>query len=315
MPQLRVAAASWRNLRRELQQRRTLVVSASAALGAPHAMVAILKDPEDELPEQPEFMSLSQPVVVVGGLAYTAAHKPVRQDGTLITGRADSEQGRTAARLAALSMLASVKRQLGSLDRVRRVVRLHAMVNCAPDFTGHILVCNGAAELFMEVWGEEAGVGACSAVGATSLPGNVPVQLEAVFELEDAAPPTPGASTSGVKRPAEGPPYNRPRGKAPKGKMWDSQEGQWVQDPEQPVPEEKPKRPRGRPPGPKPEQLPQAVAAGAGAAEVMAAVDAVGVAADGLEYAQAETMAVVIADEEAPVAEQEGGPVVENVDD
>ena len=112
-------------------------------------MVAILKDPEDELPEHPEFMSLSQPVVVVGGLAYTAAHKPVRQDGTLITGRADSEQGRTAARLAALSMLASVKRQLGSLDRVRRVVRLHAMVNCAPDFTGHILVCNGAAELFI----------------------------------------------------------------------------------------------------------------------------------------------------------------------
>ena len=129
------------------------------------------------------------------------------------------------------------------------------------------------------------------------------------------APPTPGASTSGVKRPAEGPPYNRPRGKAPKGKMWDSQEGQWVQDPEQPVPEEKPKRPRGRPPGPKPEQLPQAVAAGAGAAEELAAVDAVGVAADGLEYAQAEAMAEVIADEEAPVAEQEGGPVVENVDD
>ena len=59
--------------------------------------------------------------------------------------------------------------------------------------------------------------------------------------------------------------------------MWDSQEGQWVQDPEQPVPEEKPKRPRGRPPGLKPEQLPQAVAAGAGAAEVLAAVDAVGV--------------------------------------
>ena len=105
------------------------------ALGAPHAMVAILKDPEDELPEQPEFMSLSQPVVVVGGLAYTAAHKPVRQDGTLITGRADSEQGRTAARLAALSMLASVKRQLGSLDRVRRVVRLHTMVNCCLLYT------------------------------------------------------------------------------------------------------------------------------------------------------------------------------------
>ena len=158
-------------------------------------------------------------------------------------------------------------------------------------------------------------MGACSAVGVASLPENVPLQLEAVFELEDAAPPTPGASTSGVKRPAEGPPYNRPRGKAPKGKMWDSQEGQWVQDPEQPVPEEKPKRPRGRPPGPKPEQLPQAVAAGAGAAEVLAAVDAVGVAADGLEYAQAETMAEVIADEEAPVAEQVGGPVVENVDD
>jgi len=232
-----------------------------------------------------------------------------------VTGRVDEAQGRAAARLAALNMLCSLKNELGSLDRVRRVVRLHGMVNCAPDFAEQLGVCAFAAELFKMVWGEEAGTGACSAVGVASLPERAPVQLEAVFELEDAAPPTPGASTSGVKRPAEGPPYNRPRGKAPKGKMWDSQEGQWVQDPEQPVPEEKPKRPRGRPPGPKPERLPQAVAAGAGAAEVLAAVDAVGVAADGLEYAQAEAMAEVIADEEAPVAEQEGGPVVENVDD
>ena len=87
-----------------------------------------------------------------------------------------------------------------------------------------------------------------------------------------------------------------------------------MQDPEQPVPEEKPKRPRGRPPGPKPEQLPQAVAP-ARAPRRCWPRSTPGVAADGLEYAQAETMAEVIADEEAPVAEQEGGPVVENVDD
>ena len=278
-------------------------------------MVAILYDPEPGFPTSPTYTPNSKPVVVVGGLAYTAAHRPFSQVGQpSVTGRVDS-QGKAAARLAALNILYSLKNELGSLDRVRRVVRLHAMVTCAPDFTAHASVWAGAAELFAEVWGQEAGTGACTAVGVASLPENAPVQLEAVFELEGAAPPTPGASTSGVKRPAEGPPYNRPRGKAPKGKMWDSQEGQWVQDPEQPVPEEKPKRPRGRPPGPKPEQLPQAVAAGAGAAEVLAAVDAVGVAADGLEYAQAETMAEVIADEEAPVAEQEGGPVVENVDD
>jgi enamine deaminase RidA (YjgF/YER057c/UK114 family) len=106
----------------------------------------------------------------------------------LVTGRVgadlDLSAGAAAARLAALAILATLRAELGSLDRVRRVVKVLGLVNCTADFQQHPAVINGASELFAEVFGHEAGVGARSAVGASSLPLGVPVEIEAVFEIE-----------------------------------------------------------------------------------------------------------------------------------
>jgi enamine deaminase RidA (YjgF/YER057c/UK114 family) len=82
-------------------------------------------------------------------------------------------------------MLATLKSELGSLDRGGRVIKLLGMVNSTPDFPDHPKVINGCSELFAEVWGEEHGIGARSAVGMGSLPGNIAVEIEAIFELRD----------------------------------------------------------------------------------------------------------------------------------
>jgi enamine deaminase RidA (YjgF/YER057c/UK114 family) len=76
-----------------------------------------------------------------------------------------------------------LKSELGSLDRVKRVVKLLGMVNSTPDFPDHPKVINGCSELFGQVWGEEHGIGARSAVGMGSLPGNIAVEIEGIFEL------------------------------------------------------------------------------------------------------------------------------------
>jgi enamine deaminase RidA (YjgF/YER057c/UK114 family) len=83
-----------------------------------------------------------------------------------------------------MAILATLRATLGSLDHVRRVVKLFGMVNAAPDFDAHPAVINGCSELFAEVFGKEAGVGARSAMGAGSLPRNVCVEIEAIFEIE-----------------------------------------------------------------------------------------------------------------------------------
>lgn len=141
-----------------------------------------------ELPPPPEPKGLYRPVVVVGNLAYTSGHLPLGSDGTLITGRvgADLNQaaGHHAARLAGLSILASLRKELGSLNRVRRVVKLFGLVQCTPEFTAQPAVINGCSELLAEVFGPEAGVGARSAVGASVLPLGAAVEIEAVFEIE-----------------------------------------------------------------------------------------------------------------------------------
>ena len=97
----------------------------------------------------------------------------------------DLEQGYQQARQVGLAMLATLRAQLGSLDRVSRVIKLLGMVNAAPDFLEHPKVINGCSELFAEVFGEDAGVGARSAVGMGSLPGNIGVEIEGIFELQE----------------------------------------------------------------------------------------------------------------------------------
>jgi enamine deaminase RidA (YjgF/YER057c/UK114 family) len=140
-----------------------------------------------ELPPAPRPLAVYKPLVVLGNLAYVSGHGPVRTDGSLIVGRVgetiDLEGGRAAARQVGLAILATLRSELGSLDRVSRVIKLLGMVNCTPDFPDHPKVINGCSELFADVFGRERGIGARSAVGMGSLPGQIAVEIEAIFEL------------------------------------------------------------------------------------------------------------------------------------
>jgi enamine deaminase RidA (YjgF/YER057c/UK114 family) len=130
---------------------------------------------------------LYQPCLVVGGLAYVSGHLPVQPDGCLILGclgkELDVEAGKNAARLAGLASLVTLEHCLGSLDKISRVVKLLGMVSATNSFTQHPAVINGCSELYAEVWGAKNGVGVRSAVGVSSLPAGVAVEIEAVFEL------------------------------------------------------------------------------------------------------------------------------------
>ena len=148
---------------------------------------ARLSELKIELPPAPKAMGVYKPIVIVGNIAYLSGHGPLKSDGTLMTGRigeqTDLDDGFASARQTGLAMLATLQKSLGSLDRVARVVKVLGMVNCTPNFTEHPQVINGCSELFRDVWGDDAGVGARSAVGMGSLPGNITTEIEAIFEL------------------------------------------------------------------------------------------------------------------------------------
>lgn len=140
-----------------------------------------------ELPAPPQPVAVYVPAVRVGNTLYTSGHGPRQPDGRSILGKVGGdltlEQGREAARLVGLNVLSTVHATLGSLDHVVRLVKVLGMVNCTPDFTQQPQVINGFSELIVEVFGETAGKGARSAVGMGSLPGNIAVEIEAVFEV------------------------------------------------------------------------------------------------------------------------------------
>src|SRR6184192_2257709 len=150
----------------------------------PEARLAELKL---ELPPAPKPVAVYKPLVICGNLAYVSGHGPLKPDKTLITGRVgqdlDLEGGKAAARQTGLAILATLRSALGSLDRVKRLIKVLGMVNCTPDFRDHPQVINGCSELFRDVFGSENGVGSRSAVGMGSLPGNIAVEIEAVFEI------------------------------------------------------------------------------------------------------------------------------------
>lgn len=118
---------------------------------------------------------------VHGDIAETAGHLPF-QDGAAIRGRlgadVDVRAGAMAARVATLNALASLRAAIGSLDRVRRVVKVTGYVNSTPEFAEHHLVTNGASDLILSVFGEEAGAHVRASVGITSLPFQAPVEIE-----------------------------------------------------------------------------------------------------------------------------------------
>jgi len=139
------------------------------------------------LPPAPRPVAVYKPLVITGNLAFVSGHGPLRPDKSLITGvigrDLNLDQGKEAARQVGLAILATLRDQLGSLDRVRRVIKTLGMVNSAPDFYDHPKVINGCSELFAEIWGPDHGVGSRSAVGMGPLPGNIAVEIEATFEL------------------------------------------------------------------------------------------------------------------------------------
>lgn len=124
--------------------------------------------------------------VVHDGLLHTAGHIPLGADGTLVTGRLGEtltvDEGIHAARLAALSLLATVQAELGSLDRVDRFLRVYGVVNAAPEFTDHTAVIDGASNTFTQVFGDR-GQHARLAVGVSSLPANLALELEATIAV------------------------------------------------------------------------------------------------------------------------------------
>jgi len=148
---------------------------------------ARLRDLHLQLPKAPKPVAVYKPLVVSGNHAYVSGHGPLRTDGALIQGVVGRdltlEEGKLAGRQVGLAILATLKVNLGSLDRVNRVVKILGMVNTAQDLYDHPKVINGCSELFAEIWGPDNGIGARSAVGMGPLPGNIAVEIEVIFEL------------------------------------------------------------------------------------------------------------------------------------
>ena len=139
------------------------------------------------LPPAPKPAGVYKPALVIGQHLYVSGHGPLLPDNTLMRGRVgrelDADGGKKAALQAGLTMLSTLIATLGSLDKVKRVIKVLGMVNCTADFEKHPYVINGVSELFAEIWGPENGVGVRSAVGMGSLPADIPVEIEALFDL------------------------------------------------------------------------------------------------------------------------------------
>ncbi len=139
------------------------------------------------LPPAPKPMGVYKPCLIDGKHLYISGHGPFKNDGTLIVGKIgvdlDIEEGKLAAQQVGLTILSTIVTNLGSLDKVKRVIKVLGMISCSADFEKHPYVVNGCSELFKNIWGEDNGVGVRSAVGMGSLPGNIPVEIEALFEL------------------------------------------------------------------------------------------------------------------------------------
>ena len=142
-----------------------------------------------ELPDPPKPGGVYKPLVIIGNMVYVSGHGPLCSDGSMLTGRVGSEvdqdAGYQAARQTGLAILATLQANLGSLDRVRRIVKTLGMVNCTEDFGQQPAVINGFSDLMAEVFGEENGVGARSAVGMGALPGNITTEVEVIVELTE----------------------------------------------------------------------------------------------------------------------------------
>jgi len=148
-----------------------------------------LKELNLELPPVPKPGGVYKPCLIDGKYLYLSGHGPVKNDQSLIKGKLGKdlsvEEGKQAARQVGLTMLATIRNCIGQLGKIKRVIKIFGMVNCTSEFEQHPYVINGCSELFAAIWGEDNGVGTRSAVGFTSLPGNIAVEIEAIFELKE----------------------------------------------------------------------------------------------------------------------------------
>ena len=139
-----------------------------------------------ELPPAPPPVGLYRPILVIDKFLYISGQGPVKPDGSLMIGRAGddltAEQAKLAARQVGLTMLSTIVTHFGDLNKVKRIVKVLGMVNSTPDFGKQPFVMNGFSELMADIWGKENGIGVRSAVGML-LPDNIPVEVEAMFEL------------------------------------------------------------------------------------------------------------------------------------
>ena len=139
------------------------------------------------LPPPPTPLGVYKPFLIVGNFVYVSGHGTVKEDRSLIIGTVGKElnleEGKLAARQVGLAILATLRSNLGSLNKIKRVIKVLGMVNCVPEFERHPYIINGCSELFAKVWGGDNGVGVRSAVGMSSLPDNITVEIEAMFEL------------------------------------------------------------------------------------------------------------------------------------
>ncbi len=140
-----------------------------------------------ELPPAPTPLGVYKPFLIDGKHCYVSGHGPLLSDKTLIHGRVGDdltmEEAKLAARQVGLAILATLKQNLGSFNKIKRVIKVLGMVNANTNFEKHPYVINGCSELFAKIWGTENGVGVRSAVGMATLPDNIPVEIEAMFEL------------------------------------------------------------------------------------------------------------------------------------
>ena len=142
-----------------------------------------------QLPPPPKPLGVYKPFLIVENKVYVSGHGTATSDGSFIVGRVgldlNVEEAKQAAQQVGLAIIATLKANLGSLNKIKRVIKVFGMVNVSHDFERHPYVINGCSELFAHIWGEENGIGVRSAVGVSSLPDNIPVEIEAVFELNE----------------------------------------------------------------------------------------------------------------------------------
>lgn len=147
-----------------------------------------LRDLNLTLPPAPKPVATYVTAVRHDDLLFVSGHGPLRNDGTMHTGRLgddlDIAAGQAAAKQVGLAILATVRAHLGTLDRVVRLIKVLGMVNSTADFAEHPKVINGFSDLMVDVFGDP-GKGARSAVGMGSLPGNIAVEIEAIFQVRD----------------------------------------------------------------------------------------------------------------------------------